>query len=251
MRFTLLCTVSFLSLAAPVFGQVPGAAPPSPGTSAQQANQKSQDWPDLAHYRDENAKVPAPAAGERRVVFMGDSITDFWGRRAGEFFPGKPYINRGISGQTTPQMLVRFQQDVLHLHPAAVVILAGINDIAGNNGFESLETMEDNFRSMVAVAKADHVRVVLSSVLPASYFPWRPGLAPAQEVRALNAWLESFAHDQHITYLNYYPAMANREGGMRPELATDKAVHPNAAGYAIMAPLAERAIAKSLEAPAP
>lgn len=255
MRLALFCTVPFFSLAAVVFGQVPGAALPTPATlTQQQANQvtqKSQDWPDLARYRDENAKLPAPAATERRVVFFGDSITDFWGRSVGEFFPGKPYINRGISGQTTPQMLDRFQQDVLSLHPAAVVILAGTNDIAGNTGAESLETIEDNFRSMVTLAKANHVRVVLSSVLPASYFPWRPGLAPAQEIKALNAWLASFARDQHITFLNYYPALANSEGGMRPELATDKAVHPNAAGYAVMAPLAEQAIEKSFDAPAP
>jgi lysophospholipase L1-like esterase len=189
--------------------------------------------------------------GEQRVVFMGDSITDNWGRLAGDFFPGKPYVNRGISGQTTPQMLDRFQQDVLHLHPAVVVILAGINDIAGNTGPESLEVIEDNFRSMVALALSAHVRVVLSSVLPASSFPWRPGVAPAAEVKELNAWLENFAREQHLTFLNYYPALVNSEGGMKPELALDKVVHPNAAGYAIMGPLAEQAIATALASPAP
>ena len=238
---------------------VPAAPPAAAAAGAaaltlqqvEQMEKKLEDWPNLARYRDEDAKLGEPAAGESRVVFLGDSITDGWGRRAGEFFPGKPYVNRGISGQTTPQMLDRFQQDVLHLHPAAVVILAGINDIAGNTGPEPLDVIEDNFRSMVALAKASHVRVVLSSVLPASYFPWRPGPKPAAEVKELNAWLEGFAREQGVVFLNYYPALANSEGGMRPELATDKAVHPNAAGYAIMGPLAEQAIAKALAQPAP
>lgn len=263
MRLVLCCTGIFVLLLAPGFAQVaaPAAAPPAtaaatsaPAVTPQQVEQmqkKLEDWPNLARYREENAKLAKASAGERRVVFLGDSITDGWGRGTGAFFPGKPYVNRGISGQTTPQMLDRFQQDVLHLEPAVVVVLAGINDIAGNTGPESIEAIEDNFRSMVALAKESHVRVVLSSVLPASYFPWRAGLKPAAEVKELNAWLESFAREQHVTFLNYYPALVNGEGGMRPELATDKAVHPNAAGYALMAPLAEEAIAKALAAPAP
>ncbi len=252
MRLAFGSTVLVLSLQVLAQGQTSAPNPASaPEPPPQHTHSPQQDWPNLARYRHDNEQLPAPVAEAPRVVFLGDSITDGWGRPQGEFFPGKPYINRGISGQTTPQMLLRFQQDVLHLHPAVVVILAGTNDIAGNTGFESLETIEDNFRSMVALAKAAHVRVVLSSVLPASYFPWRPGLEPAGEIQQLNAWLQNFAQAQHVTFLNYYPALVNSEGGMRPELATDKAVHPNAAGYALMAPLAEQAIAKALASPAP
>lgn len=255
MRLALRCTATLFSLLAPLVAQAPPAAPPPPATltprQIEGMQHQLQDWPNLARYRQENAALPEPAPGEHRVVFLGDSITDGWGHTAATFFPGKPYINRGISGQTTPQMLDRFQQDVLHLHPSVVVILAGINDIAGNTGPESIDAIEDNFRSMVTLATSNHVRVVLSSVLPASYFPWRPGLTPAAEIKQLNAWLESFARDRHLTFLNYYPALVNSEGGMRPELAADKAVHPNAAGYAIMAPLAEQAIAKALSVPAP
>jgi lysophospholipase L1-like esterase len=205
------------------------------------------DWPQLARYREENARLAPAAAGERRVVFYGDSITDAWGRRGDEtkFFPGKPYINRGISGQTTAQMLVRFEQDVVHLKPAVVVILAGTNDLAGNTGLASLEMIEDNFAAMVAIAKANGIRVVLASVLPVTEYPWRPGLHPAEKVKALNAWLKSYARQQGCVYLDYYSAMSNAAGGLDPKLAED-GVHPTPAGYAIMAPLAEKAIAEAL-----
>jgi lysophospholipase L1-like esterase len=211
---------------------------------------KLQDWPNLSRYRADNAKLSEPAKGEQRVVFYGDSITDFW-RTRGSFFPGKPYIDRGISGQTTPQMLVRFQQDVLALHPAVVVILAGINDIAGNTGPETTESIEDNFRSMAALARSEHVRVVLCSVLPASSFPWHPGIDPRTRVTELNAWLHHFAAQKHLIYLDYYSAMADSNGGMQQDLAQDKFVHPNAAGYGIMEPLAEAAIKKALQQSAP
>jgi lysophospholipase L1-like esterase len=210
-----------------------------------------QDFAQLNRYGAENEALGEPAAGVQRVVFYGDSITDNWGRKFGSFFPGKPYVNRGISGQTTPQMLIRFQQDVVHLHPAAVVILAGTNDIAQNTGPEPMSAIEDNFRSMVAIAKAAHIRVVLASVLPADRYPWHPGIAPAAQIRELNAWLARFAKAQHLVYLDYYLALATPAGAMRPELAEDKAVHPNDAGYAIMQPLAERAIAASLALRAP
>ena len=209
------------------------------------------DWPQLARYRTDNAALDLPAKGQRRVVFYGDSITDSWGRRHGHFFPDEPWVNRGISGQTTPQMLVRFRQDVIDLHPEAVVILAGINDIAGNTGPETLPTIESNFRSMVALAKAAHIRVVLSSVLPAGHIPWRSGIDPRQEILALNKWLEEFAAEQKLVFLNYYPAMANAGGAMRPELAEDVFVHPNDAGYAVMEPLARSAVSKSLAMPRP
>ena len=228
-------------------------AQPEQLTPAEIANMQArlQDWPDLTRYRAEDAAIPPPAPGENRVVFLGDSITDAWGRAQGKFFPGKPWVNRGISGQTTPQMLVRFQQDVLALQPAAVVILAGTNDIAENTGPEPMSAIEDNFRSMVTLAKANHVRVVLSSVLPASRYNWRPGITPAEKIRELNRWLESYATEQHLVYLNYYPALVNGEGGMKPELTTDGTVHPDGAGYAIMEPLAEQAVAQALSQPAP
>lgn len=209
------------------------------------------DWPNLGRYRNENATLAAPAPGEERVVFMGDSITDNWGRVAGKFFPGKPYVNRGIGGQTTPQMLLRFRQDVVALHPAAVIILAGINDIAGNTGPETMSDIENNFSSMVDIAKREHIRVILCSTLPASTLGWRPGLKPAGQVRELNAWLENYARQQNLVYCNYYPALDDGNGGMKPDLAIDKLVHPNDAGYAIMLPIAEAAIKKSLAQPKP
>ncbi len=230
--------------------QQPDAAK-ADAAQADAARARREDFAGLNRYRAEDEALPAAAPGTNRVVFYGDSITDNWGRKFGSFFAGKPYVNRGISGQTTPQMLIRLQQDVVHLHPAAVVILAGTNDIAQNTGPEPMSAIEDNFRSMVAIAKAAHIRVILASVLPADHFPWHPGIAPAEPIRELNAWLEGYAKAEHLVYLNYYPALATPEGAIRPELAVDKAVHPNDAGYAIMQPLAEQAIAKSLASRAP
>ena len=201
----------------------------------------------LGRYSEDNARLAPPAAGEQRVVFFGDSITDAWGRRpeAGPFFPGKPYVNRGISGQTTPQMLLRFQQDVVALHPAAVLILAGTNDLAGNTGPSTLATTEDNLRSMAELAKAHGIRVILASVLPVNEYPWRPGTQPAEKIKAVNAWMQSYAGQTGCTYLDYWSAMANAQGGLDKKLALD-GVHPTAEGYAIMTPLAEKAIAQAL-----
>jgi lysophospholipase L1-like esterase len=208
---------------------------------------KLADWPQLARYRADNAALGPAEQGEQRVVFYGDSITDGWGRRPnkGEFFPGKPYVNRGISGQTTPQMVVRFRQDVINLHPAAVVILAGTNDVAGNTGPMTPEMTEDNFRSMVDLAKANGIRVILASITPAADYPWRPGLAPAGKIRALNDWLKGYCVTHSVTYLDYYSALVGEDGGMKPGTSSD-GVHPNAAGYAIMGPLAQAAIDKTL-----
>ncbi|MGC2162687.1 MAG: SGNH/GDSL hydrolase family protein [Silvibacterium sp.] len=205
------------------------------------------DWADLDRYRADNAALPPPTAGEPRVVFMGDSITDGWGRWEGRgpFFPGKPYINRGISGQTTPQMLVRFQQDVVHLHPAVVVILAGTNDIAGNTGPSTPEMIEDNFTSMADIAKQNGIKVVIASITPAYDYPWRPGIQPVAEIRALNQWLREFCSSNGFVYLDYYDSMADAKGAMLPGYSID-GVHPTAKGYAVMAPLAEQAIAQAL-----
>jgi acyl-CoA thioesterase I len=225
--------------------------------------QKSQlertynDWPFLAKFREANALLPPPSSGETRVVFMGDSITEGWGMKAtatspgrGEFFPGKPYINRGISGQTTPQMLVRFRQDVVLLKPKAVVLLAGTNDIAGNTGKETLEEIGNNIASMSEIARANGVRVVLCSVLPASDFSWHKGLEPAPKIKALNAWMKEYAAKNGFVYVDYYSSMANSEGGLKAELSPD-GVHPNKAGYDLMAPLAEAGIAEALRKPLP
>jgi len=214
-----------------------------------------RDWPDLSRYRDANRALAAPGPGENRVVFMGDSITDAWPQpRFGAFFPGKPYIGRGISGQTTPQMLLRFRPDVVALRPKAVVILAGTNDIAGNTGPMTDEQIAGNLASMAEIAKANGVRVVFSSILPVSEYHVRPGdTAPPQTTRrpmaritALNAWMKDYAAANGHVYLDYVAAMADAKGLLRAELSEDD-LHPNAAGYAIMGPLAEAAIQAALK----
>jgi lysophospholipase L1-like esterase len=225
--------------------QVPAAtaaAPAAKPDACEAMRQKLEDWPQLGRYGEADTSLPASEPG--RVVFYGDSITDAWTRNGGKFFPGKPYVNRGISGQTTEQMVVRFRQDVIDLHPQAVVILAGTNDIAGNTGPETPEMIEDNFRSMVDLAKANGIRVVLASVLPSSGYPWKRSAGdPAEKIKVLNDWLKGYAAAQNVTYLDYYSAMAGPDGGMKPGISID-GVHPNAAGYAIMEPLAEQALAK-------
>ena len=205
---------------------------------------KLADWPQLGRYRAANAALSAAEPG--RVIFYGDSITDAWHLDAA--FPGKPYINRGISGQTTPQMLVRFQQDVVALHPAAVLILAGTNDVAGNTGPSTLGMTEDNLRSMAEIAAANGIHVILASTLPVDDYPWRRGLQPAAKIRSLNAWLRDYCGAHGCTYLDYYTSLATPAGGMRPGTAND-GVHPTAQGYAVMAPLAEAAIQQSLQKP--
>ncbi len=203
------------------------------------------DWPNLARYQAANAELGPPRSGEKRVVFYGNSITDAWAQYFPAEFPGKPYVGRGISGQTTPQMLVRFRQDVLDLKPAVVLILAGTNDIAGNTGPSTMEMIEGNLASMVELARANGLRPVLSSVLPAYDYPWRPGLHPAEKIIALNAWMKQYAAAHHLVYLDYWTAMADERHGLRGDLTTD-GVHPNEAGYRLMAPLAEKAIAEAL-----
>jgi lysophospholipase L1-like esterase len=177
---------------------------------------------------------------------MGDSITDAWGRQVGTFFPGRPYVNRGISGQTTPQMLVRFMPDVVRLHPAAVVILAGTNDIAGNTGPATPRMIEDNLAAMSAIARQHGIRVVLASILPVATYPWRPDVHPAAEIREINAWIRDYCAREQLVYVDYHGALVGADGGMRAGLSSD-GVHPDAAGYALMAPLAEAAIAQALK----
>lgn len=227
---------------------------PSPGAQAacnpaqfKQMKNQLADWADLGRYREADAKLPPPDPGNPRVVFMGDSITDIWGRMkgTGKFFPGKPYVNRGISGQTTEQMLIRFQQDVVDLHPAAVLILAGTNDIAGNTGPETDEMIENDFRSMTEIARANHIKVILASIPPAADFWWRPGVDPIHRIRVMNAWLKQFCKRHGFIYVDYYDALAQPDGAMKSGISFD-GIHPNAKGFAIMAPLAEKAIAEAL-----
>jgi len=206
---------------------------------------KKNDWPYLERFREDNKKIGLPAEGEQRIVFMGNSITIGWIDSNPDFFAGKPYINRGISGQTTPQMLVRFRSDVINLKPAVVIILAGINDIAGNTGSSSLEMIVDNLMGMTEMAQANSIKVVLSSVLPAYDFPWNPGMEPAEKVEKLNAIIKQYAETHNCIYLDYYSAMVDDRKGLKAEFTYD-GVHPNKAGYEMMQPLVEKAIQDAL-----
>ncbi len=205
----------------------------------------NQDWANLRRFSAQNERLEAVKPGEQRVVFMGNSITEGWGNLDQDFFKDKPYVNRGISGQTTPQMLLRFRQDVIDLKPAAVVILAGTNDIAGNTGPITLEHTKDNIISMVELARSNGIKVVLCSVLPAFDFSWRPGLQPAERIVRLNEMLKKYATDNGIVYVDYHSAMSDERMGLKKELGED-GVHPNLAGYKVMAPLAERGIGRAL-----
>jgi lysophospholipase L1-like esterase len=213
------------------------------------------DWPNLARYAEANAAVPAPAKVELRVVFMGDSITDAWvSPEYGGFFPGKPYVDRGISGQTTPQMLIRFRPDVIALRPKVVVILAGTNDIAGNTGPMTLGQIEENLASMAELARTNHIHVVLASVLPVSnYGHDRQGNPqdmrinrPPEKILELNAWIKKYAAENGHTYLDYFAAMVDAQGLLQRDLSED-GLHPNAKGYAAMSPFAEQAIRTALK----
>jgi len=211
-----------------------------------------QDWPALSRYREANAGLKAPAKDERRVVFMGDSITDGW--KLASYFPGKPYINRGISGQTTPQMLIRFRPDVIALKPQVVVILAGTNDLAGNTGPMTLEAIEDNLASMFELARLSGVRVVIASVLPVSdYGKNREGKPitqttrrPPEKIKTLNEWLKKYAARNDLTYLDYFSAVVDEKGFLKEDLSND-GLHPNDKGYVVMQPLAEQAISIALK----
>ncbi|WP_231737787.1 SGNH/GDSL hydrolase family protein [Terracidiphilus gabretensis] len=198
----------------------------------------------LARYKDANAQLPPSQPDDKRVVFMGDSITEGW--HLDQSFSGKPYINRGISGQTTPQMLIRFRQDVLELKPKVVIILAGTNDVAGNTGPMTPEQTEGNIQSMAQLAAANGIRVVLCSVLPASHFNWAPAVqGSGDKILAINTWIKNYATGQGYQYVDYHSAMKDAQNGLPPELSKD-GVHPLPAGYAIMAPLADAGIAKAL-----
>lgn len=206
---------------------------------------KAQDWPNLNKYQNENTKLAPPEPGKKRILFIGDSITEMWSTTDPSFFSGKPYINRGIGGQTTPQILVRFRADGIALQPAVIVLLAGINDIAGNTGPSTIEMISGNIFSMAELAKANNIKIILCSVLPAYDFPWKPNQNPAEKVLALNKMIKEYADAHNIIYLDYYSALVDDRKGLKPIHSGD-GVHPNKLGYEIMEPLAEKAIAKAL-----
>lgn len=207
---------------------------------------QAQDWANLNRFKNENAKLPAPGKKENRVVFMGNSITEGWINLRPEFFSQNPYINRGIGGQTTPQMLLRFHQDVIDLQPKVVVILAGTNDIAGNTGPSTLKMIEDNISAMTEIAKAHKIKVVLISVLPAYEYGWAKHVKPVEKIAELNKWLEEFAQKNKFEYVDCYTPMLDNRKGMKDEYTKD-GVHPTAEGYKVMEPLVVKAINKALK----
>ncbi len=257
-RVIIFAALIFCSLSA--VGQQPHSAPSIPSTGFAGLDQYranriavyTDDFGQLKRYRDADAALKPLAPGENRVVFFGDSITDIW--HLDEYFPGKPYLNRGIGGQTTPQMLVRFRQDVIELHPKLVVILAGTNDIAGNTGPMRLEDIEANFASMAELARAHDVKVIYSSVLPVHNYTEKAKDFFAQrspeKILELNRWLKNYCETNHLMYLDYFSAMVDDKGLMKKELADD-GLHPNAAGFKIMAPMAEAAIEVKLKTTKP
>jgi lysophospholipase L1-like esterase len=252
-----LCVFVLSATIVPAQGQQPSPAPSIPSTGfagldeyrARRIAVFTDDYGQLARYREANAALAAPATGENRVVFFGDSITDIW--KLADSFPGKPYVNRGIGGQTTPQMLVRFRQDVIDLHPKVLVILAGTNDIAGNTGPMRNEDIEANLASMAELARVHGIRVVFSSVLPVHNYTDRSkdffAQRPTTRILQLNEWLKKYCAENQLVYLDYFSALVDDKGLMKKDLADD-GLHPNAAGFKIMAPLAEAAIVKAVAA---
>jgi lysophospholipase L1-like esterase len=250
---SLLLSLFAILLALPAVAQQVAHTIPStgsPGLDQYRASRISiytDDFGQLARYREANAALAPPAAGEKRVVFVGDSITDYW--KLADYFPGKPYINRGVDGQTTPEMLVRFRQDVIDLHPQVVVVLAGTNDIAGVTGRTLNEDIEANYASMAELAHAHGIRVVFASVLPVHNYTHDAeesfALRPRDRILALNKWLQDYCAKNHFVYLDYFSALVD-ERGMLNRLLADDGLHPTNAGYKIMAPLAEKAIQQAL-----
>jgi lysophospholipase L1-like esterase len=237
----------------PALAQQPAPSIPSTGFAgldeyrASRVSIYTDDFGQLARYREADAALAAPAAGENRVVFLGDSITDYW--KLPDYFPGKPYINRGIDGQTTPEMLVRFRQDVIGVHPKVLVVLAGTNDIAGVTGRTSNEDIEANYASMAELARAHRIRVVFASVLPVHNYTHDAeesfALRPSDRIQALNKWLKEYCAKNGFVYLDYFSALVDEHGKLKRALADD-GLHPTDAGYKIMASLAEKAIQKAL-----
>lgn len=205
-----------------------------------------QDWPNFTKYKEDNLKLGLPKPGENRIVFMGNSITECWSLIDTAFFKENSFINRGIGGQTTPQMLVRFRADVVQLKTNVVVILAGTNDIAGNTGPSTLEMIEDNLASMVEIAISNNIKVVMCSVLPVYDYPWSPGLQPAQKIVDLNKWIKSYSEKKEVAYADFFTPMADEKNGLKKVYSED-GVHPNLAGYKVMNPIVQKAIENVLK----
>ncbi len=248
-----LSVLASLLLVLPAVAQQSVSAIPSSGSPGLDQYRASRvaiytdDFGELKRYREADAALGRPAAGENRVVFLGDSITDYW--KLADFFPGKGYINRGIDGQTTQQMLVRFRQDVIELHPAVLVVLAGTNDVAGVTGRTRNEDIEANYATIAELARLHHIRVVFASLLPVNNYSEDAKesfvLRPREKILALNAWLKSYCAQNGLVYLDYFSAMVDDRGMLKRDLS-DEGLHPNAAGYKLMAPLAEQAIARAM-----
>jgi lysophospholipase L1-like esterase len=215
--------------------------------SVRAADNVNLDWANLKAYSNDNMTLIKSANHQDRIVFMGDSITEFWSKKAPEQFLNKPYINRGISGQTAPQMLLRFRSDVINLQPKIVIILAGTNDIAGNSGPESNEVIAGYIASMSELAKLHNIKVVLSSLLPAQAYYWIPEIKPIERIAALNKWIKDYANNNNLIYIDYYTPMVDENRGLKKEYSED-GVHPNAAGYTVMMHLAEKAISDARNA---
>jgi lysophospholipase L1-like esterase len=233
----------------PAGAAVPGvaAAADAPCEAPITSKKTLSGWTDLGRYKLDNATLAAPAAGEKRVVFFGSSTTDNWGRKFDSvFFPGEPYVNRGISGETSPQMLLRFQQDVVELKPAAVVFLGGTNDPAGNSGPITLETTEANIEAMAAIAQTNGIKMILASQLPVTEFPWNKCVHPGADLLAMSAWEKAFAAEKHLGYIDYYAVLVGDDGNYKPGLSPD-GVHPNKQAYELMTPVAEDVIRKILK----
>ncbi|NND80661.1 MAG: acylhydrolase [Maribacter sp.] len=208
--------------------------------------QDNSDWPNLKRYEMKNDSIKEIENRGDRIVFMGNSITEGWAYHMPEYMNGTPYINRGISGQTTPQMLIRMYPDVVDLKPVAVVILAGTNDIAGNTGPSTIKMIMDNIKGMAEIANANNIKVILASVLPAFDYPWKPGMGPNEKIPALNAMIKSYAAEKGHVYLDYFGKMNDGNNGLKADLGSD-GVHPNKKGYAIMAEWTEKAIQKAIQ----
>lgn len=257
MKTTIVTLAILLIMCEVCVAQTPTPTPVDPLTAEKQRadrlQQRYNEYANWGRYRDANSKLAPPAKGEDRVVFMGDSITDGW--KLDQYFPGQPYVNRGISGQTTSQMLLRFRPDVIDLKPKVVVILAGTNDIAGNTGPMTLETIEGNLASMVDLARANGINVVMSSVMPISDYNKnaqgvqivRSVQRPPDKIVALNAWIKDLSKRRNLVYLDYFPVMADEKGFLKPDIAND-GLHPNAKGYELIKPLAAEAIKTALRA---
>jgi lysophospholipase L1-like esterase len=260
MRYRVMICGAVVLITLLTFAQQPAQpappAPPaipstgSPGLDQYRASRiaiYTDDFAELKRYRDADATLKPPAPGENRVVFLGDSITDYW--KLEDYFPGEPYLNRGIDGQTTPQMLVRFRQDVIALHPKVLVVLAGTNDVAGVTGPTRNEDIEANYSSIAELARVHHIRVVFASLLPVNNYTEDAkesyALRPRERILALNTWLKNYCAKNGLVYLDYFSAVVDDKGMLKRELS-DEGLHPNAAGYKIMAPIAEKAIARAI-----